>query len=139
MRGMLNRFRFSCTGCGKCCTGRGEYYVEVTADEQRRIQRALDVSWVWFRRRYLTVYEDGTESLRWAGNRCVFLGRDHRCRIYEARPAQCRHYPFWPEVVKNAGAWRREQRRCEGIGRGAVIPLAQVRRRLAAQRRARRS
>lgn len=127
-------FRFACTGCGKCCTGRGDYYVAVTAQEQRRIQRFLKISWPWFRRRYVTADDDG-ETLRWAGDRCVFLGPDRRCRIYAVRPAQCRQYPFWPEVVKSAGAWQREQRRCEGIGRGAVIPLAQVRRRLARQRR----
>lgn len=128
-------FRFACTGCGRCCTGRGDYYVAVTVPEQRRIQRRLKISRAWFRRRYLTVCEDGTESLRWAGDRCVFLGRDGRCRIYAARPAQCRHYPFWPEVLRSPAAWRREGRRCEGIGRGAIVPLAEVRRRLAAQRR----
>jgi hypothetical protein len=126
-------FRFSCTGCGECCTGRGDYYVAVTPEEQRRIQQALHVSRAWFRRRYITVYEDGTESLRWERNRCVFLGPDRRCRIYAVRPAQCRHYPFWPEVIRSEKSWGREGRRCEGIGRGAVVPLAEVRRRLAAQ------
>lgn len=130
-------YRFACTGCGRCCTGRGDYYVAVTAEEQRRIQRFLGVSRAWFRRRYITVYEDDTESLQWAGDRCVFLDADGRCRIYAVRPAQCRDYPFWPEVVRDAGTWRRERRRCEGIGRGPVIPLAEVRRRLAAQRRGR--
>ncbi len=32
--------------------------------------------------------------------------------------------------------WRAEARHCEGIHRGAVVPLAHVRRQLARQRRA---
>lgn len=132
-------FRFSCTGCGGCCTGRGDYYVAVTAEEQRRIRNLLEVSEAWFRRRYVTVLEDGTESLRWAGDRCVFLGPDQRCRVYAARPAQCRDYPFWPEVVGSDAAWRREGKRCEGIGRGARVPIARVRRQLGIRRRARKA
>jgi len=46
------------------------------------------------------------------------------------RPQQCRTYPFWPEIVETRGAWQEEARRCEGMGRGPVIPLAEIRRRL---------
>ena len=128
-------FRFACTGCGDCCTGRGDYYVEVSRVEQRRIQRFLDVSWRWFRRRYVTVDRDATESLQWAGDRCVFLDRQGRCRVYAVRPQQCRTYPFWPELVTSPGNWRAEAKQCEGMGRGAIIPLAQVRERLRRLRR----
>lgn len=129
----LSGLRFECTGCGGCCTGRGEHYIETTRTEQRRIQRFLGIGWRWFRRRYLTVDEDGIESLRWVRDRCVFLDGEKRCRIYAVRPAQCREYPFWPEVVESRKTWEREARRCEGIGRGAVIPLAEVRARLRRQ------
>ncbi|MFL6649751.1 MAG: YkgJ family cysteine cluster protein [Sulfurifustaceae bacterium] len=127
--------RFQCTGCGRCCTGRGEWYIAASRVEQQRIQRFLNVSWTWFRRRYVTVYEDGTESLRWEQDRCVFLDRERRCRIYPVRPAQCRDYPFWPDVVASVATWRAEGKRCEGIGRGAVIPIAEVLRRLRRQQK----
>jgi Fe-S-cluster containining protein len=122
--------RFECTGCGQCCTGSGEYYVEVTPVEQDHIRRHLGLSRAWFRRRYLLRFDDGVESLRMSGRpvkRCVFLGAENRCGIYAVRPAQCRHYPIWPELVNRASAWRLEARRCEGIGRGDVIPLARIR------------
>ncbi|MBI3900425.1 MAG: YkgJ family cysteine cluster protein [Gammaproteobacteria bacterium] len=122
----LSRLRFECTGCGGCCTGRGEHYIATTSAEQRGIQRFLGISWRWFRQRYLTVYEDGTESLRWEHDRCVFLDGERRCRIYAVRPSQCRTYPFWSDVTQSARHWQAEARRCEGIGRGTVIPLEQV-------------
>lgn len=126
----LAALRFACTGCGACCTGRGDYFVEVSRAEQRRIQRYLNVSWRWFRRRYVSRYADGTEGLSWQKDRCVFLDGARRCRIYPVRPMQCRTYPFWPEVVRSSATWRAHARSCEGIGRGAVIPLQQVMARL---------
>ncbi len=122
--------RFECTGCGRCCTGGPEYVVEASRAEQRRIQSYLGISWRWFRRRYVRRFEDGSESLRDSRDACVFLGPDRRCRIYGARPAQCRSYPFWPGVVTRKRDWKAETARCEGIGRGAVVPLAQIRARL---------
>jgi Fe-S-cluster containining protein len=124
-------YRFHCTGCGECCTGPGsDWVIEVSRTEQERIRRHLGVTRAWFRRRYLFRFDEETESLRM--NRktgaCVFL-EDGRCRIYAVRPTQCRTYPWWPELMRPT-AWRREARRCEGIGRGGVVPLVEVRRRL---------
>jgi Fe-S-cluster containining protein len=127
--------RFACTGCGRCCTGRGgNFVVEVTRAEQQRIQKHLGLSWPWFRRRYVFRYDDETESLKMPAGRCAFLDETSRCRIYPVRPLQCRTYPFWPELVAHGYAWRLERRRCEGIGRGAVVPLARIERALKRQR-----
>lgn len=131
----MSSLRFQCTGCGACCRGRGDYWVEASRAEQRRIQRFLNVSWGWFRRRYVIVYEDGTEGLGWQRDRCVFLDASDRCRIYPVRPTQCRTYPFWPEVVGSRTSWRAAAKECEGIGRGAAIPLARVQARLREYRR----
>jgi Fe-S-cluster containining protein len=140
--------RFACTGCGQCCTGGGSHVVEVSRAEQQRIQRHLGISRAWFRRKYLFRYDSETESLRMvapgvragrtsrrsAPRRCIFLDGENRCRIYQVRPLQCRTYPWWPELM-NRRAWRLEARRCEGIGQGGVVPLAQVRKQLARQGR----
>ena len=34
-------------------------------------------------------------------NGCVFLF-NNKCRIYEARPEQCRTFPFWKRIMKNS-------------------------------------
>lgn len=114
---------FSCTGCGACCRGGGDYHVFVDRDEARGICGYLGLSWAWFRRRYLTRYDDELVLQSGDDGRCVFLDPGGRCSVYEARPRQCRTYPFWPEVVATARTWQREARRCEGIDRGPRVPV----------------
>lgn len=124
--------RFACTGCGACCHGGGGYHVYLNPGEAERIRRHLGLSGAWFRRRYLRHTSEGDLILNDDGTaRCRFLAPDNRCRIYAARPLQCRTYPFWPEIMRSRAAWRGEARRCEGIDRGTVVPVAKIRAALA--------
>lgn len=76
-----------------------------------------------------------------AGRTCVpppcWQGKS--CSIYSVRPAQCRTYPFWPEIVQSPHHWAAESARCEGIALtkkleqqppaaspGAVVPHDEV-------------
>jgi len=122
------RLRFQCTGCGECCTGGADYHVFMDDKEAEAIRRHLGLSSAWFKRRYLRRTVEGERVLNnGGGGRCVFLNPENRCRIYAVRPLQCRTYPYWPETLNSRTAWRREARRCEGIGRGERIPLARIR------------
>jgi Fe-S-cluster containining protein len=126
------KLRFECTGCGACCTGGRDHYVEASAREREAIRRFLGLSVRWFRQRYLTRVDDDVTGIRLgADGRCPFLGQDNRCRVYPVRPRQCRTYPWWPELVERAADWREEARRCEGMNRGAVVSLATIERALA--------
>jgi hypothetical protein len=128
--------RFECTGCGACCVGLPGHVVETGAREREAIRLHLGVSRSWFRRRYLSRIDDGEWGLRLQRNgRCVFLGGDDRCRIYAVRPLQCRTFPWWPELLASNTTWAAEARRCEGMNRGAVVPLSRIR--AALKRRAR--
>jgi Fe-S-cluster containining protein len=125
--------RFECTACGQCCRGRpGTHYVAVTHAEQEAIRTQLGLSPDWFRRRYLERLDDGSHGVRLnADGRCPFLNSAGHCDVYAVRPQQCRTYPFWPELVDERRHWHGEKRRCEGIDRGAVVPLQRIRRALA--------
>lgn len=126
---------FECTQCGRCCSGGGDYHVFVKADEAERMRRKLGLSVAWFRRRYLKRLPSGELTVVLAADgRCSFLDAAGRCRVYSARPTQCRTYPFWPEVLRSQQSWRAEAARCEGIERGSAVSLAQVQAALAAQR-----
>jgi len=58
---------------------------------------------------------------------CPFLTGDG-CAIHPAKPTQCRTFPFWPELISSAKAWRTLARLCPGVGQGELAPFAAVQR-----------
>lgn len=113
--------RFSCQGSGRCCVSRGEYgFVYLTLEERKRMAKLLKLSTSAFTRRYCKK-TDGVWHLKdGEGPECIFL-ENKRCSVYEARPMQCRTWPFWPEVM-NAKSWAKDvQAFCPGVGKGRKI------------------
>lgn len=120
--------RFECTQCGKCCTTRGEYaYVYLGKGETQALAELLELELAEFERRYTFIDEEGWRQLAFTEDRCVFLTDGGLCGVYEARPSQCRTFPFWPDMIRN-GEWTAEAREmCEGLGRGRVWSVEEVR------------
>jgi uncharacterized protein len=106
--------RFECTQCGRCCTG-GHGFVWLDDDDIARIAGHLGSSLDDFGRRYVRRVGERYALLESsADGACVFLSAD-RCTIYEARPAQCRRFPFWDRVLESPQRWREAAETCEGI------------------------
>ena len=78
-----------------------------------------------FCRMYIAEYEQGF-SLREMGNGDCCMLREGKCRIYAARPLQCRTWPFWPSNVSSPRAWQDAGRRCPGIGKGRTWSEAEI-------------
>lgn len=119
---------FSCTRCGKCCHARGGYqYVYLNERETRRLAGHLGLERRTFLARYTRLDEDGYRVLRFRAGRCVFL--DGRlCRVHDARPEQCRTWPFWSENLVDPETWRREVIEfCPGSRRGPIHTAAEIR------------
>jgi uncharacterized protein len=114
--------RFSCARCGACCTGEPGF-VWVSHDEIAALVHALGLPLEEFARRYLRLVR-GRVSLKEKPNGdCVFFGRpEKRCRVYAARPVQCRTYPFWPEILRSPREWEAAGDYCPGIGSGKLWP-----------------
>ncbi|MBL9079432.1 MAG: YkgJ family cysteine cluster protein [Planctomycetes bacterium] len=112
-------FTFACRRSGNCCAIPGGF-VRVTADEAQSIAAHLGLEPAVFARRYLR--PDGERLVDGLGSRCVFLrdGAEAGCSIYPVRPAKCRTWPFWPEVLADPALRRLVERTCPGIE-----PLAQ--------------
>ncbi len=105
--------RFSCTECGKCCTG-FPGAVWLSEEEILQIAQHLELDPPTFLKRY-TRQIDGKISLTEKANYdCVFY-RKKKCTIYKKRPSQCRSYPFWPSILKSASSWKEEAKFCEVI------------------------
>ena len=70
--------------------------------------------------RYVEVEGGRALSLRERKNYdCVFL-ETGRCSVYQARPAQCRCYPFWEEIIASEETWKAESAFCPGVGKGSI-------------------
>lgn len=128
---------FECTMCGNCCTG-PPGFVHFTTDEGRAMAKTLGLSHQRFLDEYTHILR-GKRSLREVetehGADCVFLDRDTVpgkavCRVYDARPMQCRTWPFWPENVRHPRDWQRTGRLCPGVDHGPIIPVEEIIRRL---------
>jgi Fe-S-cluster containining protein len=129
MRGAGNEagltFRFECQGCGACCRKRGEcVYVYLTLRDRRRLAAHLGLPTRTFTARY-TEKDDGEFVLRQPGEECPFLCGDF-CTVYEARPDQCRTWPFWAENLDPA-VWEIEVASfCPGAGRGKLYTVEDI-------------
>ncbi len=120
-----NGIRFECQQEGKCCLSRGEYsYVYLSFNDRRRLAAHLGISIARFTSGY-TEREDGSSLLKYSGKDCPFF-QNNRCSVYEARPRQCRTWPFWPENMEQA-VWEREVASyCPGVGKGRIYTAEEI-------------
>jgi len=119
--------RFQCQGSGNCCTSHGEFgFVFLTLDDRRRFAKHMNISTAAFTRKYCDL-KDGVWHLKEDGKNpdCMFLA-NKRCSVYEARPTQCRTWPFWPEVM-NPKSWGKEVASfCPGVGKGQLWSKTEI-------------
>ena len=119
--------KFQCQGSGKCCTSHGEYgFVFLTKEDCQRMADHLEMSLSSFTRKYCQ-RSQGYFHLKEEPQKpdCLFL-KEKRCSIYEARPTQCRTWPFWPDVM-NAKTWKKEVVTfCPGVGKGKTVAAAKI-------------
>lgn len=131
--------RFQCQGSGQCCVSHGEYgFVFVTLKDRQRMAKHLGLTTRQFTQKHCQktqgVYHLTEEPDRPA---CQFL-KGKKCSIYEARPTQCRTWPFWPEVM-NPKTWKKEVATfCPGVGKGPVRSAEEIREQLEEQKQSER-
>jgi hypothetical protein len=123
--------RFECTRCGACCTG-APGFVWVTDDEISALAKFRGEKVGEFTAVY-TRPARGRRTLRERANGdCVFWDAGRGCTVYPVRPAQCRTWPFWRTNVESPEAWDRTAQTCPGAGRGELISVEEVTRRVKA-------
>jgi uncharacterized protein len=117
--------RFECQGEGNCCVTRGKYgYVYLSFNDRRRMAVHLGLSLAAFTEKFVEK-EDGWYQLKYQDKDCPFL-ENRRCAVYEARPWQCRTWPFWPENM-NIEVWENEVAAyCPGVGKGKLYTKEEI-------------
>mgnify|MGYP000863215831 CR=1 FL=1 len=117
--------RFECTRCGACCTG-APGYVWVSEEEVEGLARATGQSVAAFSRKHVRRVGDRLSLVERHNGDCVFWDRERGCIVYEARPVQCRTWPFWSENVATKAAWEATRAKCPGSGRGNWFSLDEI-------------
>ena len=89
----------ACESCeGRCCTGESGY-IYVSKSEVEKICELLKMEIKDFVPNYLFKkgYKYSIKENKFGESyECIFYDRDtNGCKIYEARPTQCKTFPFW--------------------------------------------
>ncbi|NHJ19297.1 MAG: YkgJ family cysteine cluster protein [Candidatus Lokiarchaeota archaeon] len=136
-KALENGIEFSCQMCGECCRGFDEGEVYLYQEDIERLIKSLNLTkkseLKKFAKTYLKVVDDsflwkepGAErgrtyrykslgfKFRGDDEHCQFL-IDKICSIHEARPFQCRCFPFWQMLVSNRKNFINYSKKCPGL------------------------
>ena len=87
----------------------------------------LDLDPQRFQRRYVRLVGIRKSLIEMPNFDCVFFDRTtRRCRVYKARPRQCRTWPFWASNLRTPETWERTCDACPGANLGPLIPLSEI-------------
>lgn len=122
-----NGLRFTCTQCGRCCGG-APGNVWVSDAEIAALAKLKQMPDADFRRLHTRTEHGRISLLEHDDGDCEFLVRDPAtgkagCSVYQARPLQCRTWPFWKSNVRSQRTWDLAARNCPGMNHGALHPL----------------
>jgi uncharacterized protein len=120
--------RFKCTGCGDCCTG-APGFVWVNKEEITALAVEVGLDEAEFESRYVRTIgvRKSLNENDGANYDCVFLdGKTRKCTVYNARPRQCRTWPFWDSNVRTPDTWAATCEVCPGSGTGKLYQLEQI-------------
>ena len=117
--------RFGCQGDGKCCRNHGRHtFVYLSFSDRKRLAAHLKMTTQEFTKAY-TRASGGLVHLKDEEHECPFF-REDRCAAHEARPWQCRTWPFWPENM-HPKVWERDVASfCPGVGSGKLYTAEEI-------------
>ncbi len=134
-----NGLRFTCTRCGYCCREEPGY-VFLSSNDLRSLPKLFNISRDQFLEKYCRTVDMGSFKLvslrEKQNNDCIFF-HDYGCLAYQARPLQCRSYPFWAHVLESRESWEQEGLHCPGIGKGDLHSAEEIEEWLFVRRRER--
>ncbi len=118
--------KFKCTQCGDCCTG-APGFVWVNKEEIAAIAAIVEMDVETFEDKYVRQIGVRKSLVEFPDGACVFFDTDARkCTVYEARPRQCRTWPFWDSNLRNEKEWESTCAVCPGSGKGKLYTLQQI-------------
>ena len=118
--------RFECTQCGACCSGEPGH-VWVNQEEIVALAKEMELTEAEFREQYVRKVGARYSLIEHDNGDCVFLDPQSRgCTLYEARPIQCRTWPFWSSTLKSERTWKETCEECPGAGKGRLYSIDEI-------------
>ena len=142
---------FSCQMCGDCCRGFNEGEVYIYQSDIFRLAKFFNLKrkselkefakkhfkiigdsfyWKGSREKFGRLYKFDTIGFKFTGNdeHCEFLDNNNRCTIHEARPFQCRAFPFWKMMVTSSKNLLDYAEKCKGLQtlKGKFYPCEEI-------------
>ncbi|MFT5302903.1 MAG: Fe-S-cluster containining protein [Mariniblastus sp.] len=118
--------KFSCSGCGDCCTG-APGFVWVNQEEVAEMAKLVELSIDDFHAQYTRKIGIRHSLKEFSNGDCYFFDQETRkCQVYEARPRQCKTWPFWDSNLKTPEDWERTCDDCPGSGTGKLHQLGEI-------------
>lgn len=118
--------QFTCSACGDCCSG-APGYVWMREEDTQRLADALGMDVDTFEHKYMRRVGIRKSLVEFPDGDCVFFdSKARKCSVYEARPLQCRTWPFWGSNIESPEAWKDTCERCPGSGTGTLYPLEKI-------------
>lgn len=115
--------RFECQRCGNCCRGEPGV-VWVNKKEIEEISSFMGINQNAFAKNHLRAI-NGRYSLReYKNGDCILY--ENGCKVYEARPSQCRTFPFWKSNLENSNEWEDIKKTGPGIDKGKLHTLEEI-------------
>ncbi|MCX5633323.1 MAG: YkgJ family cysteine cluster protein [Phycisphaerae bacterium] len=126
----IGGLHFACQQCGSCCCGPDEGVIWISRPEINMLAEHLGLSASELRKKYLrrigfrfSIRENPCSK------DCVFLANLNGfkgCTIYNARPMQCRNWPFWPGNLQSPDDWNTAAKKCPGINKGRFYSFDEI-------------
>ncbi|ELP31453.1 YkgJ family cysteine cluster protein [Rhodopirellula baltica] len=118
--------RFECTQCGECCSGEPGY-VFVDENEIADLAKEMKLDRDAFEDKFLRRVGNQFSLLEYPDGDCIFLDpRSRRCMVYNARPIQCRTWPFWDSTLAGPTDWAETCEVCPGAGKGQLYSFDEI-------------
>jgi hypothetical protein len=114
--------KFLCKRCSACCRYDAGF-VFLSEDDLENLTAELKMD----RNAFIATFcrwvsgQNGAESLSLkekSNNDCIFWNCG--CTVYQARPMQCRTFPFWESIAASAFNWETAASGCPGINCGNI-------------------
>jgi uncharacterized protein len=103
---------YKCRACGVCCKGYGGIFI--TRGEMETIAGWLGVPPKEFFDRYCEML-NGKISIKTGKNDYCVFWKDKLCSIHEVKPAPCRKWPFFDNIVAIKDNWEIAKNNCPGF------------------------